>query len=268
MNTKFRTMQWIALVLVLLMGMAGCSFFDQHDSSSPTAPVGSATQLANFWVGRGQDKYEVNVGDDELHVGVPAGAYLLTYTTENGTFYIVFEAEESVMLVIGIPGDDEVLEAYIQAGTIDLEGLGEEIEPIEGDRYIVYALPDETLDLPDWFEVFEEGENFLIIELIVDGEIVLEEDEGEDGEGEEGEENGLKHEVTISVDGSGGTVKPSGTKLVPDGASISIKIQPDSGNFADIANVTINGEPFMDYVQELGNGDGHLVIHGVDQDLD
>ncbi|MBD3307915.1 hypothetical protein GF339_15900 [candidate division KSB3 bacterium] len=131
---------------------------------------------------------------------------------------------------------------------------------------MVYALPDEDFELADWFEVFEEGDEFLVIPLIVGGVIVLEEEE--DGDEEEGEENGVKHEVTISVDGSGGTVKPSGTKLVPDGASISIKIKPDSGNFADIANVTINGEPFMDYVQELGNGDGHLVIHGVDQDLD
>ena len=88
-----------------------------------------------------------------------------------------------------------------------------------------------------------------------------EEDEEEDLETE-------KFNVTTSVEGSGGNIKPFGTKLVPKGASISIKIQPDSGNFDDIADVTVNGVSVKSSLQELGNGDGHLLIHDVTEDLE
>ena len=88
-----------------------------------------------------------------------------------------------------------------------------------------------------------------------------EEDEEEDSETK-------KFNVTTSVEGSGGSIKPFGTKLAPKGASISIKIQPDSGNFDDIADVTVNGVSVKSFLQELGNGDGHLVIHDVTEDLE
>lgn len=77
-----------------------------------------------------------------------------------------------------------------------------------------------------------------------------------------------KFNVTTSVEGSGGSIKPFGTKQVPKGASISIKIQPDSGDFDDIADVTVNGVSVKSSLQELGNGDGHLVIHDVTEDLE
>jgi hypothetical protein len=92
-------------------------------------------------------------------------------------------------------------------------------------------------------------------------EIEASEEEEEDSASE-------KFDVTTSVEGSGGSIKPFGTKQVPKGASISIKIQPDSGNFDDIADVTVNGVSVKSSLQELGNGDGHLVIHDVTEDLE
>ncbi len=46
---------------------------------------------------------------------------------------------------------------------------------------------------------------------------------------------------------------------------------PDSGMFEEIS-VTVNGEDFTGYLQQLGKKEGkqkgHLVIHGVDDDLE
>ncbi|MCP4398925.1 MAG: hypothetical protein GY801_16700 [bacterium] len=282
----------VALVCVLVLGIAGCGLFDSRDPVGPANSAANSTQLANFWVKDGPGgKYEVSAEGSELEVSVPsAGQYMLTYSTMYGTFRIVFETLDAATLFIGLlqPGDSVDM-AYIEEG--DIIGVDELTVIFQTDILIAYLLPgtndddadddgdddadddNDDNDL-DWDDIFDGG--LVLIILILDGEIVLEEadDDADDGDdddedGEDGDD-GEKWEVTVSADGDG-TVKPEGTKEVPDGASISIQFLPDSGMFEDIS-VTVNGEDFTGYLQQLGKKEGkqkgHLVIHGVDDDLE
>ncbi|GAK49695.1 hypothetical protein U14_00918 [Candidatus Moduliflexus flocculans] len=254
----------IALLLVMF-AISGCMLFDSTRQNTPVSPVGDATQMQNFWVGRGQDKYEVSSSGEQLEVSVPQGSYILEYTTTYGTFYIVFKALFSVTLFIGLESGDVAQDVYLYTGEIS-----DDVEPIqENDLYKVYELPAEE-EASDWYNSFT-GEMDVIV-LMTGGMIFLEEDEGEDAGENDDAVVGGKWTVTAIADGAG-TIKPE-TKMVPNGASISLKIRPNSRNFADILNVTITQvtsgvkTDVTSYVQQLGNGDGHLVIHGVDDDLE
>jgi len=255
----------IALLLVAL-AVTGCTLFDNNQHNTPVSPIGDATQMQNFWVGRGQEKFEVAAVGEELQVSVPEGSYILEYTSTYGTFYIVFKALFSVTLFIGLESGDVVQNVYLYTGEIS-----DDVVPIqENEFYKVYELPGEE-EASDWYDSFT-GEMDVIV-LMAGGEVFLEEEEGED-DGEDGDDAvvGGKWTVTAIADGAG-TIKPE-TKMVPNGASVSLKIRPDSRNFADILSVKITQvtsgveTDVTSYVQQLGNGDGHLVIHGVDDDLD
>lgn len=260
----------VGIVVVLAtFAVTGCMLFDDQQQATPVSPVGDAMQLQNFWVGRGQDKYDVTTGGEQLEVSVPQGSYILEYTTSYGSFYIVFKALSSVTLFVGLQSGDVVQNVFLYLGEIS-----DDVVPIqENGIYKVYELPGEET-ASDWYDHFT-GEMDVII-LMVDGVVIIEDDadgEYDDGEdGDDGEDDGDddaadgKWEVTATAVGAGSITPVS--KIVPNGASISLKIKPDSRNFEDIRSVTVDGENVMPYVQELGNGDGHLVIHGVDADLD
>lgn len=257
----------VGIVVVLAtLAVTGCMLFDDQQQTTPVSPVGEATQLQNFWVGRGQDKYFVTADGEQLEVSVPQGSYILEYTTSYGSFYIVFKAISSVTLFVGLQPGDVVQNVFLYLGEIS-----DDVVPIqENGDYKVYELPGEE-NVSDWYDHFT-GDIDVII-LMVDGVVIIEDDaDGEiDGE-DDGEDDGDdaaadgKWEVTATASG-GGSITPA-SKIVPNGASISLKIKPDSRNFEDILSVTVNGEDVLPYVQELGNGDGHLVIHGVDADLE
>ena len=270
---------WMASLLILTLAVAGCGLFGDREQMNPVSPAGSG-QLPNFWVGQGQNKYVVTTQPNEMELSVPQGAYLLEYTTTYGTFYILFKATMSVTLYIGLEAGDVVKEALLYPGEID--PAAEVIESKTG--YEVYQLPEFT-SAQEWYETFEG--DFEIIVLISDGKIMLpvggleataeeesetpddaeEESETTDEETEAAECAEGKYQVTVTAEGAG-TVKPDGSKCVPAGASISLKFKPDSKNFEDLTDVTINGEPMLTYVRKLGNGSGHLVVHGVDAKLD
>lgn len=264
-----RMSAWMASLLIVTLVVAGCGLFGDRERMNPVSPAGSG-QLPNFWVGQGQNKYVVTTQPNEMELSVPQGAYLLEYTTTYGTFYILFKATMSVTLYIGLEAGDVVQEAMLYPGEID--PLAEVIESNTG--YQVFQLPEIT-SAQEWYETFEG--NFEIIVLISGGTIMLPEggleataeEEGEttDEETETGECAEGKYQVTVTAEGAG-TVKPDGSKCVPAGASISLKFTPDSKNFEDLTGVTINDEPMLDYVRKLGNSSGHLVVHGVDADLE
>lgn len=256
----------IALLLVMF-AVSGCMLFDSKHQNTPVSPVGDATQMQNFWVGRGQDKYEVSSSGEQLEVSVPQGSYILEYTTTYGTFYIVFKALFSVTLFIGLESGDVAQDVYLYTGEIS-----DDVEPIqENDLYKVYELPAEE-EASDWYSSFT-GEMDVIV-LMAGGMVFVEDEQGEDVSDDDGEDVAVSGKWTVtSVAEGAGTITPA-TKMVPNGASISLKIRPDSRNFADILNVTITQKTsgaesdVTAYVQQLGNGDGHLVIHGVDDDLE
>lgn len=261
---------WMASLLIVTLAVPGCGLFGDREQMNPVSPAGSG-QLPNFWVGQGQNKYVVTTQPNEMELSVPQGAYLLEYTTTYGTFYILFKATMSVTLYIGLEAGDVVKEAMLYPGEID--PTAEAIESKTG--YEVYQLPEIT-SAREWYETFEG--DFEIIVLISDGKIMLpvggleataeEESETTDEESETEEECAEgKYQVTVTAEGAG-TVKPDGSKCVPAGASISLKFKPDSKNFEDLTDVTINDESMLTYVRKLGNGSGHLVVHGVDAKLE
>ena len=266
----------IALVLVLALGVAGCSLFDSRDPVGPINSSGDVSQLGNFWVKDGPGgKYEVSTKEGEMEVSVPEeGQYMLTYTTMYGTFYIVFETLDAATLFIGLHSGDIVKTAYIQEGEIvDVEDLEVIFQTGLLTAYLLPGRDDEGEDgngededdpPSEWYDMFDGG--FMLIMLIIDGESVV--DDTEEGEESEEGEGGGPWEVAISAPGGGGAVKPEGINMVPNGASISIQFLPVSGNFSDIT-VTVDGAevPLQQLGGKPGKQKGHLVIHDVDQDL-
>ena len=242
-----RIQKWYGLVLalVLMLGIAGCGLFDNRDPIGPVNPLGDSSQLGNFWVKDGPGgRYEVSTREGEMSVSVPsAGQYMLTYKTMYGFFYIVFEAQDAATLFIGLQPGDSVEMAYIQDG--DIVDVANLTIIVQTDILTAYLLPgvfddddgddgDTDDEMPsEWYEMFDGG--FLLIMLIIDGNIVLEDDDDADDDGDDGDDgedgDGPPWDVTVSVDGSGGTVKPEGTKEVPDGASISIQFLPGFRKF-------------------------------------
>ncbi len=108
------------LLLGLLAGITACKTSDSYHSQNPTDPTGGLViWQSNFSASRGiSDGFGVYKGHEYFQIQVPAGDYLLTYRTNNNTFYIVFHAPESARLLIGLQSGDEVLEATVYHGTI------------------------------------------------------------------------------------------------------------------------------------------------------
>ena len=53
---KRRTRMMIIVVLVMLVGLAGCNWFDRKKPDWPTGPVGSALELGNYVQQAGQSQ--------------------------------------------------------------------------------------------------------------------------------------------------------------------------------------------------------------------
>ena len=244
---QFQKIQWVAYVLILILGVVGCESLAPDSNVGPTAPVDVSpdpAHLANLWVGRGQDKFEITQeGTSAFTVNVPAGSYLLTYWTDLGEFHIVFKTASATTLTIGFQPGDNVYHVTVQQGTITVPD--EQALVVQGD-VLIFTWPEHP-EIPE----------SIIINLGVI--IVLLEDGGIPGETEGG-----KCTITTQVAGSGGTIKPAGPITKPCGSSHSFKFKPGPPELTD---VLINGESVIDQVQILGNGDGHLVIHKIEKDI-
>lgn len=282
----FQKFQWLGFILLLMAVVVGCEMFGDSDLSSPVGSTEIAPNtgmLANFWVGRGQNKFEVFSGNEVVQVGTPEGDYLLKYSVKIPTkdggfeiqeFSIVFTAEEGgASLVIGLKPGDEIWEVQLIPGDVP-EGATPVIEK-EGVAIFLWPEDESSFSLDD-FEM-PEDEDLILIILIADGLIapVIVDDDGIEININieiviNGELQVAKYTITTNViPGTvGGTITPEELEGVPFGSSRSFKIHPNSGIFDDIEDVTVNGESVIAYVQDLGNGDGHLVIHGISENLE
>lgn len=107
------------LLAALLTLILSCQLFEADKQQSPTGPQFSALAQANFWASEGtSEEFGVYKGNTYFLVQTPVGEYLLTYTTHAGTFFLVFRAERSAQLFIGLHTGDEVREAMLYTGTI------------------------------------------------------------------------------------------------------------------------------------------------------
>jgi hypothetical protein len=278
---QFQKVQWIVLVAILVMGIAGCGFLG--DDNNPTAPGGLPSQHANFFVSGGIfPEIGIYSGNEFFMVNVLMGDWLLMYTTNWGTFNIVFRATEATLLTVGLVPDDEVEEASIQKGTI-----ADTAEAVQEDGAVtLFSLPDqqnsepldpdqEPLD-PDQEpldDIFVEDPVVPVIILISGGQVVqsatvvilpepAQPDPEEPEAGDGAEESGQTYTITASVEGGGGSIKPSGAVTRPEGSSHVVQIIPDTGYSID--DVKVDGESVT--VDDLGNGKGQYKFHKIAAD--
>lgn len=266
---SFQKIQWM-FVVVLLIGLVGCNSGDgglttpttvTGSDAGPTLTIGSASP-ANFSVGRGQNKLGVYVPEkrDGFQVQVPEGAFMIEYSVKGGgTYFIVVTAEEEgAVLGIGL------LEGFIIDDVLVYEG---NIAPTAPDPEIakegvkIYVWPgSETYAQQTWTGVFVMNPSIVVIILVLDGEIE---------EGQEIEEIKCINTIRTYVnDPTKGKITPAGPLERPCNSSASFTIEPASGNFGDIKDVLLNGISVKAQVQELGNGNGHLVIHKIDMNIE
>ena len=125
MRKHVQQLWWLVVVVILSVALVSC---DQDESGRPTTPEltnqeiserPNPVHLANFNADQGvSDEFGAYVGHEEFVIQVPAGEYLLEYTTDLGRFHLVFRATASTLLYIGLHPGDAVQEAIIYTGTI------------------------------------------------------------------------------------------------------------------------------------------------------
>lgn len=259
--------QWLVVVLSLLIGLVGCDNGDGGLTTPADVSVGDASP-ANFWVGRGSDKFGIYKQDNMFQIQAPEGAYLLTYTIQGGgAFHIVFSAgEKGAFLAVGLLPGHVLADVTLFEGEIP-EGVKPEIEKQDVN---VYCFPGSKTNLT-WETVFKFSPVMVIIVLVADGEIVVGDlDLDIDIEPMEP----VKCTKTIKTrvfDGTfSGYVNPP-EMVAPCGSSRSFKIIiDDPAGFVPgttVEDVKLNGVSVLNQVQILGNGQGHLVIHHIRENI-
>lgn len=155
------------VTLLIILGLVGCDLGDR----SPTTPGSPVTgeQAANFWASPATgDTFGIALGPGAFRVRTLPGDYLLTYTTQLGTFYIPFRALQTTKLTIGLPSGDTVIEVTLQSGTItDIsQGIA-----FEDDTIIALSWPGSNT-VVNWQEVFNININLSVVVLVQGGQVV------------------------------------------------------------------------------------------------
>jgi hypothetical protein len=264
---SYQKVQWLVVVLSVLIGLVGCNSGDGGlttvTANISVGSVGDASP-ANFWVGRGGDKFGIYNQDNMFQIQAPEGTYLLAYTIQGGgIFHIVFSAgEDGVFLAVGLLPGDMLDDVTLYEGEIP-EGVEPEIEK-QGVK--LYCFPGSTVNVT-WQTVFKFSPVMVIIVLVADGEIVL-----GDLDIEALEPDKCTKEITSVVINNtyAGIVDPP-ERVAPCGSSRSFKIIVyDAAGFdpgTTVEDVKVNNVSVLNQVQILGNGQGHLVIHDIQENI-
>ena len=149
---KFRLILWLCLLTGLVLSLTNCS----EDSSSPTSTE-LPEQLERFFrEGTSISKdYEAYQGDLAYYVNIPeAGDYKLLFTTEPGSFNVVFSVTDASLLTLTFQDNSALQELSLQKGTISSAKTTSEVF--------------EVFDT----DTFEMNSNFGTVKLIRDGAIV------------------------------------------------------------------------------------------------
>jgi hypothetical protein len=111
LKKTYHLLGMLLIAFIAIVGIPGC----QHDNdngngiSNPVIPrnitaVGTIRAFSTL---------------EEFRVEAPAGSYLLTYTTQNGTFETVFTStSNAAVLPVTLQPGEAVLSATLQSGTI------------------------------------------------------------------------------------------------------------------------------------------------------
>ena len=174
--------QWLSqkastrLFGLIAIGLAGIGLMmscNEDNSSKPTAsnipmfPEGQSSDNSEemgFYSSNGDGQFGAWAGDlAEFQIGVPAGEYLLTYSSTVGTFYVAFRATNAAILHIGLLGNDRVASATIQKGKI----TNESVNKWGSNAVTLFAWPGSGVA---WNVVFQSDGSWPI-NLIVGGQV-------------------------------------------------------------------------------------------------
>lgn len=129
MRLYWQKFQWSMLLVIVLMFIGGCTFFERDNPSAPASPAAQglffatvpSDLLANFVVAQSNsDHFQVfSNSPGTFQINLPkAGDFLLTYITEAGTWHLVFRATDKALVTIGIGYNDTFQGAALQEGRI------------------------------------------------------------------------------------------------------------------------------------------------------
>ena len=175
---KRSTLLIFMLVAYALSGnLSGCNTNDSGSPTSsslvPTYPLWETSpdnqNQINFWSEKGKEEFAVSLDSNgEFRLNIPAGEYLVTYSTRYGTFRLVLHASENVILHIGLSEGDAVSQLSIQKGKISQDSSNVQ----QHGTVTLYAWPGS--DSPDWQETFSAGSHSSPIILVDKGQIATE----------------------------------------------------------------------------------------------
>lgn len=101
------------VVLVMLVGLAGCNWFDRKKPDSPTGPVGSVVELGNYAQQSGQSRVVTVHGATHQINGVVSGSVVA------GGLYIEINEQSRV----GSPAGTDQVPVSLQDVKITFTGL-------------------------------------------------------------------------------------------------------------------------------------------------
>jgi hypothetical protein len=118
MHKFWHNLVW-SLVLVLISGLlSGCDFMERARRRGPTAPHEAGLYAGFFASQSNSSTFGVYNGGSSFVIRVPPGEYLQTYRSGRGEFYVVFRAERSAFVHIGLQPGDEVASATLYEGRV------------------------------------------------------------------------------------------------------------------------------------------------------
>jgi hypothetical protein len=146
MSTLWQKVYWVIWCLFILVGMFSCN----GDKNNPFV----LEQLSNEQVG-------VFQGTDYFQIEVPTGDYLLTYTTNSGTYNMVFRATATTPVAVWLKKNDRVEQVVLWEGTITAQ------QPLSTKGAIAYFVKPWS-QIP-WNTVFAKHPDKTPIPVIRDG---------------------------------------------------------------------------------------------------
>jgi hypothetical protein len=135
---KIKKLYWLAIPMVLVIGIIGCNLFDR-DQVSPTGPG----DLANFGVYASSGGYSVATGTGYLAVNVPGGTHAIFYRTNSGPYYIVLTVSSPSLIMIGLNTGDTLIDASVASVSL----VSPAPAKITEGSATVYARPDSALSV-------------------------------------------------------------------------------------------------------------------------
>ena len=158
----------VVVTLLVIVGLVGCEQDGRSPGGNLSSPV-DAGLAGNFAVVPATgNTFGIALGANAFRVRSLAGDYLLTYTTQLGTFYIPYRALATAKLTIGLQPGDTVVDVTLQPGTITDISQG---TALEGETVIALPWPGSGTVI-NWQDAFSADMSLSMVVLVRGGQVV------------------------------------------------------------------------------------------------